>query len=147
MIEATTHRRGSGGTVIGVLAALYAVTFLIGALLHTGVSIPLGFTVISEPVIVPATIVETLCGIFLAVGAYAVFAHKTWAWSVVTSAHGFALGGVLLGITALAIGAGPGTESNTIYHRVMLLALVAGIVLLLTSIGRTALGRRPFGRG
>lgn len=147
MVEATTHRRGSGGTLIGTLAALYAVTFLVGAVLHAGVSIPLGFAVLSEPVIVPATIVETLCGIFLAVGAYAVFSHESWAWPVVTAAHGFALGGVLLGIAALALGAGPGTELNFVYHRVMLLALVAGIVLLLIPIGRTALGRSPFGRG
>jgi hypothetical protein len=42
---------------------------------------------------------------------------------------------------ALAVGAGPSTELNLVYHRVMLVALVAGLVLLLTPVGRTALGR------
>ena len=49
--------------------------------------------------------------------------------------------GVLLGIGALAVGAGPSTELNHIYHRVMLVALVAGLTLLLTPPGRAALGR------
>jgi hypothetical protein len=57
------------------------------------------------------------------------------------AAHAFALGGVLLGITALAVGAGPSTDLNTIYHRVMVVALVAVLALLLSPTGRTALRR------
>ena len=142
MIETTNHPRGDAlVTAVGVLAALYSVTFFIGSLLHLGVRIPLGFAVLAEPRIIPATIVEGLCGLFLAVGAYAVLARRTWAWPTVTAAHAFALGGVLLGIGALAVGAGPSTELNHIYHRVMLVALAAGLVLLLTPVGRAALGR------
>jgi hypothetical protein len=141
MIETTTRRYTAVTMAVGVLAVLYAVTFFIGALLHLGVRIPLGFAVLAEPRIVPATIVEGLCGLFLAVGAYAVLTRRAWAWPAVTAAHAFALGGVLLGMAALAVGAGPSTELNTVYHRVMLVALVAGLVLLLTPIGRTALGR------
>ncbi len=141
MIETTTHRYTAVSTAVGVLAVLYAVTFLTGALLHLGVRIPLGFAVLSEPRIFPATIVEGLCGLFLAVGGYAALTRRTWAWPAVTAAHAFALGGVILGITALAVGAGPSTELNTVYHRVMLVALAAGLVLLLTPIGRAALGR------
>jgi hypothetical protein len=62
-----------------------------------------------------------------------------WAWTVAFVAYAFALGGVLLGIAALALGAGPSTELNTIYHRVMLVALVAVLALLLSPAGRTAL--------
>jgi hypothetical protein len=127
--------------MIGVLAALYAVTFFLGAVLHLGVRIPVGFAVLAEPRIFPATIVEGLCGLFLAVGAYATLSRKAWAWPAVTAAHAFAMGGVLLGIAALAMGGGPSTELNTIYHRVMLVALAAGLVLLLTPAGRAALGR------
>jgi hypothetical protein len=47
-------------------------------------------------------------------------------------------GGVLLGTVALAAGAGPSTELNTIYHRAMPVALVAGLVVLLTPAGRAA---------
>jgi hypothetical protein len=142
MIETTNYpHRDVLATTVGVLAALYSATFFIGSLLHLGVRNPLGFAVLAEPRIIPATIVEGLCGLFLAVGAYAVLARRTWAWPTVTAAHAFALGGVLLGIAALAVGAGPSTELNTLYHRVMLVALTAGLVFLLTPIGRSALGR------
>jgi hypothetical protein len=145
LTEVTTRPRTPLATTVGILAVLYAATFFLGALLHLGVRIPLGFAVLAEPRIIPATIVEGLCGLGLAVGGYAVLAEKSWAWSAVTGAHAFALGGVLLGITALALGGGPSTELNTIYHRVMLVALVAGLVLLWTRTGRAALGRN--GRG
>jgi hypothetical protein len=145
LTETTTRRRVALATAVGMLAALYALTFFLGALLHLGVRIPLGFTVLAEPRIIPATVVEGLCGLGLAVGAYAVLTRKGWAWSVLTGAHGFALGGVLLGITALALGGGPSTELNTIYHRVMLVALVAGLALLLTPTGKAALGHSDQG--
>ena len=109
--------------------------------MHLGVRIPLGFAVLAEPRIVPATIVEGLCGVGLAVGAYATLSRKTWAWPAITAAQAFAVGGVLLGMAALAVGGGPSTELNTIYHRVMLVALAAGLVFLLTPTGRAALGR------
>ena len=141
MTETTTHRYAGATTAIGVLIALYAVTFLLGALLHLGVRIPLGFTVLAEPQIIDATIVEGLCGLFLAVSAYAVFTRRAWAWPAATAAHAFAVAGVLLGIGALAAGLGPSTELNYVYHRVILVVLVAGLALLLTPIGRAALGR------
>jgi hypothetical protein len=136
-----SHRRNGVATAIGILSAVYAATFFFGALLHLGVRIPLGFAVLEEPVILPATIVEGLCGTALAIAAFAVLASRNRAWTAATVAHAFALGGVLLGITALAVGAGPSTELNTIYHRVMVVALVAVLALLLSPVGRTALRR------
>ncbi len=141
LTETPARRQAPLATTIGILAVLYALTFLLGALLHLGVRIPLGFTVLAEPRIFPATIVEGLCGLSLATGAYAVLTRKTWAWQAIITAHAFALGGVLLGTAALAVGAGPSTDLNTIYHRVMLAALVAGLALLLTPAARAALGR------
>src|SRR5215212_1588562 len=128
-------------TLIGVLPAIYAATFFLGALLHLGVEVPLGLAVLDEPRILPATIVEGLCGLALAVAALAVFAPVNRAWTFALTVHAFALGGVLLGITALAVGAGPSTELNTIYHRVIVVALVAVLALLLSPAGRTALRR------
>jgi hypothetical protein len=145
LTQATTRPQTPLATTLGILAILSAATFFLAALLHLGVRIPLGFAVLAEPRIIPATIVEGLCGLGLAVGGYAVLAGRSWAWSAVTGAHAFALGGVLLGITALALGGGPSTELNTIYHRVMLVALVAGLVVLLTRVGRDALGRSDRG--
>ncbi len=74
MIEQPTiHRRTGVATAVGILSALYALTFFVGALLHLGWRIPLGFAVLAEPRILPATVVEGLCGLALAVAAIAVF--------------------------------------------------------------------------
>ena len=137
MSETKSNRWNTVVTVIGVLMVLEAVTFLLAAMLHLGIQFPLGF---SEPQIIPATVVEGLCGIFLAVGAYAVFVRKSWAWQGAVAAHVFAVAGVLLGITALALGAGPSTQVNTIYHRTILVVLVLVLALLLTPGARAELG-------
>lgn len=139
MIERTTDPRTGMATVVGALSALYAVTFFLVALLHLGVRIPLGFAVLAEPGILPATIVESLCGLALLFGAFAVLTRASFAWTAAFAANAFALGGVLLGVAALALGGGPSTELNTIYHRAMLVVLVAVLALLLTPAGRTAL--------
>lgn len=140
MIETATRRRDALAATSGILAALYAVTFLVGAVLHLGVRIPLGLAVLEEPVIIPATIVEGLCGLALGVGSYSVFAGRTWAWTATMGAHAFALAGVLLGTVALAAGRGPSTVLNTTYHRVMTVVLVVGLALLATPRARAALG-------
>ena len=125
-------------TTIRVLVALEAIVFAIAALLHAGVPVPAG---IVEPVIIPAAVVEGLISLFLAVSAYALFARSAWAWPAATFAHAFTIAGILVGITALAFGAGPTTGANYIYHRVMLAVAAAALVVLLTPIGRAALGR------
>lgn len=137
MIETTTNRWTIVVMVISVLMVLETITFFLAALLHLGIQFPLGF---SEPRIIPAAIVEGLCGVFLAVGTYGVFVRKTWAWGVTIAAHIFAAAGVLLGITALALGLGPSTETNTMYHRVILVVLVIVLVGLSTPGARAALG-------
>jgi hypothetical protein len=141
MIEQVTGPRSGMRTAVGILSAVYAVTFFCGALLHLGVRIPLGAAVLAEPTIFPAAIVEGLCGLALSFGAFAAFTRWNRAWTAVFAAHAFALGGVLLGVTALALRAGPSTDLNTIYHRVMLVGLVAVLALLLTPAGRTAFRR------
>ena len=137
--QPTIYRRTGLATAVGILSALYAFTFFVGALLHLGWLVPLGFTVLAEPRIIPATIVEGLCGLALTVAVLAVLARVGWVWTAVFAAHAFALGGVLLGVGALAVAAGPSTELNTVYHRVMLVALVAVLALLLSPTGRNAL--------
>ncbi len=127
---------------VGVLAGLYAFTFLVGALLHLGARIPLGFAVLDEPRIVPAVVVESLCGFALAVSAYALLSRRSWAWSAVTASHAFALGGVLLGMAALSAGRGPRTALNDTYHLAMAVVLATGLVLLSTPIARAVLGHR-----
>ena len=141
MIESTRDPRSGMKIAIGILSAVYAVTFFCGALLHLGVRIPFGAAALAEPTILPAAIVESFCGLALSFGAFAVFARWNRAWTAVFAAHACALGGVLLGVTALALGAGPSTDLNTMYHCVMLVGLVAVLTLLLTPAGRTAFRR------
>jgi hypothetical protein len=86
-------------------------------------------------------IVEGLCGLFLTIDAYSVYARSTRAWTVVAAAHVFAVAGVLVGIAALAVGADPNTELNRVYHRAILVVLVAALILLLTPTIKEALGR------
>jgi hypothetical protein len=143
MIERTTDPRPGITTAVGVLSAVYAATFFFGALLHLGVRIPLGFATLAEPGILPATIVESLCGLALSFSAFAVLTRVSFAWTAAITAHAFALGGVLLGVAALALGGGPSTDLNTIYHRVMLVALASVLALLLSPTGRTAFSRPP----
>jgi hypothetical protein len=138
MIETTTHRWLIVVRVISVLMVVETMTFLLAALSHLDIQFPPGF---SEPRIIPAAIVEGLCGVFLAVGTYGVFSRETWAWGVALAAHTFAVAGVLLGITSLAMGFGPSTLPNTIYHWVILAVLVIVLVGLSTPSARAVLGR------
>jgi two-component sensor histidine kinase len=128
-------------TGVALLAAVYAATFVVAVLLHVGVEVSLGFAVLDEPRRPFAVIVEGVAGIALAVGSLAAFARKTWAWAAVTTAHGLALAGVLWGMVAVAAGRGPHTQLNDTYHRVMVVALAATLILLLTPLGRNSLGQ------
>ena len=119
---------------------LEALSFLGFALLHLGVRIPVDFAVIDEPRRPFAVIVEGGAAVALALGASAVLTRRTWAWVAATGAHAIALAGVLWGMVAIAAGRGPHTQLNDTYHRVMIVVLGAGLILLLTRPGRTVLG-------
>ena len=122
MSETTTHRWNTVITVISVLIVAETITFLLAVLLHLGIPVPLGFT---QPQIIPAAIVEGLCGIFLAVSAYAIFTYKTWAWRVALAAHIFAVAGVLLGILAtIRSSAGASRISYHLRPQVLLFCLL-----------------------
>lgn len=142
MTSLEVRERNPVRRAVGILAAVYAGTFVVAVLLHLGVQIPLGFAILDEPQRPFAVIVESLAGAVLAVGAYAVFARKAWAWAAVTWAHGLALAGVLWGMVAVAAGRGPHTQLNDTYHRVMVVLLGAGLIVLLTPLGRRSLGRQ-----
>lgn len=138
----TSSRDEALGTVVRALIALEAVAYIIASALHVGVQIPLGFAVLSEPPILPATIVEGLSGLFLAAAGFGVFLRRNWAWGAAVAAHAFAILGILVGITALAAGAAPSTDLNYVYHRVLLGALLVSLTLLLLPAGRAAVERR-----
>lgn len=131
---------------MGLLAAVYAATFIVAVLLHVGVQIPLGFAVLDEPQRPFAVVVEGLAGLGLALSVFAIFARKTWGWAAATAAHAVALVGVLWGMVAVAAGRGPHTQLNDTYHLVMVVLLAGGLMLLLTPLGRTALRPRSLRR-
>jgi hypothetical protein len=138
MLETTTPNSVLART-FRILIVLEALSFLCFALLHLGVRIPVGFTVIEEPRRPFAVIVEGLAAVLLALAASAVFTRKSWAWAAVTGAHAVALAGVLWGMVAVAAGRGPHTQLNDTYHRLMVVVLAVSLILLLTRPGRAAL--------
>jgi hypothetical protein len=123
--------------LLTVLMLGNAAIFVFGALLHAGLAIgPL-----HEPLIVPASIVETLCALALICGAGAVLAGWPKARRAALIGNLVAISGVATGIVALSLGAGPRTASNDLYHGIMLALGLAAIGTLLTPAGRTALKR------
>ena len=121
--------------ILLIVIIIEALTFFLAASLHFGVRI-IG---LNEPQIIPATIVEGLCAIFLSIAAIAIGTHARPARGITIAAHLFCIAGVLLGIGALAMGRGPTTELNFFYHRTILAVLTIMLIILFTSPGRTAL--------
>jgi hypothetical protein len=122
-------------TVAGWLMVANAALFFFGAVQHAGIAVGS----FHEPFIIPAAIVETLCGLCLLWGAAALFRNSKTGWRTALMMNVVALGGVLLGIAALASGAGPRTASNDLYHRIMLLI---GAGLLILFVGRSRFNQR-----
>jgi hypothetical protein len=123
-------------TAAGLLMIANAAIFLFGAVQHAGVAVG----PFREPLIIPAAIVETLCGLCLLWGAIALLRDSRMRWRAALITNFVALGGVLLGIAALAAGAGPRTASNDLYHRGMLILI--GTVVLILFFGRSRFSRR-----
>jgi hypothetical protein len=123
-------------TVAGLMLA-NAALFLFGAAQHAGV----GIGPFREPVIPPASIVEALCALALIGGGVAAVIGFRRAWPMALAGNLVAIAGVIVGMVALAIGAGPRTASNDVYHRIMLALAGAALLLLLTPSARVALRR------
>lgn len=111
---------------LGLIMISNAALFLFGAVQHAGV--PIGR--FHEPKIIPAAMVEALCALFLLWGGIAIFGHFSHHWSIALISNLVALGGVLLGIAALAVGRGPRTASNDLYHHIMLLLIGASLIIV-----------------
>ncbi len=115
--------------IISTFVVFATVTFIIAALSHLQLTLSLG---IAEPKIIPAAIVEVLCALFFINGAFRIFTNSKSAWRATFFAHAFAIDGIILGMISLAVGAGPRTKANDLYHSIMLLLIVADSFYLLT---------------
>src|SRR5260370_40604800 len=102
--------------LLTVLMLGNAAVFVFGALQHAGVAIGS----LHEPVIVPASVVEVLCALALSWSAVAVLKQWPKAWRGALIANLVAILGVVSGMVSLAVGAGPRTAINDLYHRIML---------------------------
>lgn len=122
-------------TALGLVMISNATLFFFGAVQHAGISLGR----IHEPKIIPAAIVETICGLFLLWGSIAIAGQFSASWKIALIGNLVALAGVLLGMAALAAGRGPRTASNDLYHRIMLVLIAAGLIILV--FARTALRR------
>jgi hypothetical protein len=110
-----------------------AALFVFGALQHAGVTIGS----LQEP----ASVVEVVCALALSWGAAAVLKRSLKAWRAAFIGNLVAILGVVIGMVALAVGAGPRTASNDLYHGIMLALATASLVILLVPTGRTELRR------
>src|SRR5215208_3545281 len=113
-----------------MLLAVEAATFLLAALTHLPLHVPLGFATIEEPRIVEATVAEGLCCLALGTAAGALFIRASWAREAAIAATLFSSAAVVVGIGALRAGRGPRTDLNDVYHPVILVVLLATFALL-----------------
>lgn len=123
--------------IIGIFVVFATIAFATAALGHLQI-IP--FLGIAEPRIIPAAIVEGLCSLMYAISAYKIFSGQ-FSWGFTFFAHAFSIGGILLGQISLAVGAGPRTESNDIYHSIMLLLIISDAFYLFTPSAKSALSK------
>lgn len=138
--RSTTSRQDAVRAVLTFVIIMEALTFFFFGFLHSGIRLSLGFAVLHEPRVIGAIIVESLCGLLLTGSAFAVATRKSWSWRASVIAHAISIGGVLFGMAALALGAGPRTELNDIYHRTILILLVVTLIYLFTPAGKAVLG-------
>lgn len=106
-----------------ILMLLFETGFFYAAsLLHTGV-------VFGEYMHLRAATAEAIIGTILAVGVVFCMARPVQTPRVALWAQGIALAGTLVGAFTIAIGIGPQTLADQIFHAVLLTVLTVGIVL------------------
>ena len=125
--------------IISIFVVFAAVAFTFAAMVH--LQLTLAFE-IAEPQIIPAAIVEGLCALFFILSAVSIFSNSSRAWKRTFFAHAFAIAGIILGLISLAVGAGPRTKANDLYHSIMLLLIIADSFYLMTEKGKAALKKK-----
>ncbi len=105
-----------------VVVVCEAIVFLFAATLHTGA--------FGVPQLLPAMIVEGLCGIGCMISAYAVLTYKRWAQKNALITQILVLVGVLVGIAAVTSDPTLRTPINLGLHGIMLVFIVIGLSLL-----------------
>jgi hypothetical protein len=121
--------------------AIEAVAFVLSAYLHTGnrVAFLLGF--FHDPAIRGAPIVEAACGLLLGAAALLSAGGSGAAWAAAVVAHITAIVADAIGMILIAVGAGPDSPFNYLFHRAGVAVLVLVLGCLVSRPARNALGR------
>jgi hypothetical protein len=128
-----TANASDSTSILPAVIAVEAGTFLLAAVLHVGITIPILSRLLKEPPILHAAIVESLCGALLLASLAATIKQVLLARRLTLTAHLVAIAGVILGIEALAHRLGPSTTLNFIYHRTIFVLLITVFVAVLVS--------------
>jgi hypothetical protein len=97
-----------------------AVSFATASLIHSGVFI----TGYEHPA---ARIAEGVIAIVLFVGLALTFVRRTWTRWVGLVAQGFALLGTMVGLVTIAVGVGPRTVPDLVFHGGIVVVLAWGL--------------------
>jgi predicted tellurium resistance membrane protein TerC len=97
-----------------------ALSFSVAALIHSGALIA-GFE--HER----ARIAEGVIAIVLFVGLALTWTRAAWTPAVGLTAQGFALLGTLVGVFMIAVGVGPRTVPDVVYHAAIVIVLACGL--------------------
>ena len=122
MTQVQAQRQSGTFSVFRVIMVCEAIVFLVAAALHTGA--------FGVPQLIPAMIVEGLCGLGCVLSAYAMFTRKRWAKKNALIVQILILLGVLLGLVALLRSPGLDTPLNVSLHAVMFILIGIGLALL-----------------
>lgn len=119
-------------TKLRLIMSIEAAVFLVGALVHAGLLI--GGYEHSK-----ARVAEAVIAVVLLAGL-------GWSWlrpirsrRAALASQGFALAGTAVGLFTIAVGVGPRTALDLVYHAIILVVLTAGLLV--------ALRARPVERG
>lgn len=111
-------------TKLRLIMSIEAAIFLVGALVHSGLLI--GGYEHAKARVAEAVIVAVL------------LAGVGWSWvrpirsrRAALASQGFALAGTAVGLFTIAVGVGPRTALDLVYHAIILMVLTAGLLVAL----------------
>jgi hypothetical protein len=109
-------------TTLALLLAAQTALFAAASLVHAGI-LASGFEHFR------AMVAEGVIGVVLALGLLMVLIWPARGPIIALSVQGFALLGTLIGAFTIAVGVGPQTQGDAVFHVVLLLVLLAGLLV------------------